>query len=132
MLYLLLLGKLPIHTGLKKNCVHEAQPLFFPRNNSDYLHLLKIIIRVVVFQLCLHKTLKHKRKQSAMHGWRFLPGKIYLSFKTMKNVEIADPILEIVFMTKMIFYKETLRYLSSYHGWLTENKWSLVLVTSFI
>ena len=67
-----------------------------------------------------------------MHGWRFLPGKIYLSFKTMKNVEIADPILEIVFMTKMIFYKETLRYLSSYHGRLTENKWSLVLVASFI
>ena len=28
-----------------------------------------------------------------MHGWRFPPGKICLSFKTMKNIKIADPVL---------------------------------------
>ena len=30
-----------------------------------------------------------------MHGWRLPPGKICLSFKTMKNIKIADPVLTI-------------------------------------
>ena len=42
-----------------------------------------------------------------MHGWRLLPGKIYLPFKTVKNAKIADLILSINSsnMTKMIFCK---------------------------
>ena len=28
-----------------------------------------------------------------MHGWRLPPGKIYLSFKTMNDIKIADPVL---------------------------------------
>ena len=28
-----------------------------------------------------------------MHGWRLPPMETYLSFKTMKNIKIADPVL---------------------------------------
>ena len=28
-----------------------------------------------------------------MHGWRLSPGKIYLPFKKIKNIKIADPVL---------------------------------------
>ena len=62
-----------------------------------------------------------------MHGWRLPPRKIYLSFKTMKNIEIADPVLTMIgFKTKVIFYtkrnEDTLSkydseaFLSSHHG----------------
>ena len=40
-----------------------------------------------------------------MHGWRLPPRKIHLSFKTMKNIEIGDPVLTMIgFKTKVIFY----------------------------
>ena len=43
-------GKLPSHAWLEKICIYEAPPLlFFPRNSSDYLYLLKIIISVAFF-----------------------------------------------------------------------------------
>ena len=44
-----------------------------------------------------------------MHGWRLPPGKTCLSFKTMKDIKIADPnITRNSFTTKMIFYKKKL------------------------
>ena len=42
-----------------------------------------------------------------MHGWRLPPRKIYFSFKTMKNIKIADPVSPlIVFTTNNRFCKK--------------------------
>ena len=42
-----------------------------------------------------------------MHDKRLTTGKICFSFKTMKNIKIADPVLTInSFYDKMIFYKK--------------------------
>ena len=42
-------GKLSSHAWLEKDCVYEAQPLFFSLKTLDYLYLLKSIIRVGFF-----------------------------------------------------------------------------------
>ena len=49
MLHFLLLDKPPSHAWLQKNCDYEAQPLFFPRKNPDYLNLLYIIVKFDFF-----------------------------------------------------------------------------------
>ena len=46
-----------------------------------------------------------------MHDWRLPPGKILLSFKTMKNIKTADVLKMNSFTAKVIFYKKKrLRY----------------------
>ena len=86
-------GKLPSHEWPEKNCVYEAPPLFFPWNTSDYLHLLKIIIRV---DFCSNIFTKPKNinenSQTCMAGECPL-GKFVFFFKTMKNIKIAGPVL---------------------------------------
>ena len=48
-------GKLSSHTWLEKNCVYEARLYFFLWKTSDYLILLKSIIRVLFFSNILTK-----------------------------------------------------------------------------
>ena len=86
-------GKLPSHVWLERNCVYEPPPLFFfPWNTSDYSYLLKITIRVI-FSVISSQNLKYEIKYPAMHGWWLSAGKISLSFKTMKNIKTADPVI---------------------------------------
>ena len=78
-----------------------------------------------------------------MHGWRLPLGKICLSFKTMKNIKIADSVLAMnsshheQLRLRLFFTKKKLRYHSeskirSHHGWLTETKLFLLCLSLFL
>ena len=72
-----------------------------------------------------------------MHGWRLLPGKISLPFKTRKNIKIADPVLTMNrYFTKKVKMpvrkKDLEAFLASHHGWVPETRWSLLCLLLFL
>ena len=101
MLHLLLSEKssLAIHSWRKSVFIRSPSPpsilYFFPKNISDYLYLLTIIIRVVVSVISSQK-LKLWMK-IASHTWLEIAlYETFLSFKTIKSSKSADLVLAMI------------------------------------
>ena len=95
MLHLFLLGKLPSHAWLEKNCAYEVQSSVskFSLKNFRFFLFVKNYYLSRFFSVISSQIVKYKWKQQAMYGYRLHPGKTYLPFEIMKNIKISDLVL---------------------------------------
>ena len=111
-LYLLLLGKTPqpCMAG-NKLCLWAPTFLFFPWNTSDYLYLLKTIIRVIFFSNIFTESSKIKENIQPCTAGDCPLGKFICLLKLWRILKLQIQLSRwTVLTTKMIFYKKKLRY----------------------